>query len=382
MALNKPKILLFCEWFPPAFKAGGPIQSCFQFCMHLQPYYQIYVVTGTYDLGETTPLKSVSPNKWVRHEAGFFVHYTDPKKQNLIFWRALLRRIEPDFVYLNSMFSPRFSFMPLLMLTRSKWGGKVVLAPRGMLRSSALSFKSTKKKIFLNLLKKGGLTRNISFQATDDGEFRDIKLAFPQTRVVQAGNLPVGVCRQSIPVIKNKFELRLLFSGRVHPIKGLSIALEALKNISGNLVLSVVGALEDPVYAQNCREMAAALPAKIQVNFLGEMPRTQLSALMEAHHALLLPTSGENFGHAIFEHLAIGRPVIISDQTPWVNLAEKKAGWDLPLSDVEAFTKVIQHLVDMGQPEYETYCEGARQLAHAYAHDPDLLRPYFQLFPL
>ena len=36
--------------------------------------------------------------------------------------------------------------------------------------------------------------------------------------------------------------------------------------------------------------------------------------------AFLLPTGGENFGHAIFEALSCGVPALISDRTPWRDL--------------------------------------------------------------
>ena len=41
---------------------------------------------------------------------------------------------------------------------------------------------------------------------------------------------------------------------------------------------------------------------------------SSLSEIKE-QHLFVLPTFGENYGYAIFESLAIGRPVLISDQT-------------------------------------------------------------------
>ena len=56
---------------------------------------------------------------------------------------------------------------------------------------------------------------------------------------------------------------------------------------------------------------------------------------------MILPTFNENYGHVILESLTAGCPVIISDQTHWLTLSEKKAGWDLSLSDQQQFVDVI-----------------------------------------
>ena len=55
----------------------------------------------------------------------------------------------------------------------------------------------------------------------------------------------------------------------------------------------------------------------------------------------LFPTKGENFGHVIYEALSVGCIPIISDQTPWQNLEEKKCGFVCKLSEIESFRRAI-----------------------------------------
>ena len=52
---------------------------------------------------------------------------------------------------------------------------------------------------------------------------------------------------------------------------------------------------------------------------------------MKNYHCLFLPSTGENYGHAIVEAFSAGLPVIISTLTPWKNLESQKVGWDIPL---------------------------------------------------
>jgi glycosyltransferase involved in cell wall biosynthesis len=84
---------------------------------------------------------------------------------------------------------------------------------------------------------------------------------------------------------------------------------------------------------------------------------------------LFLPTTGENFGHAIFEALSCAVPVLISDTTPWRGLAAIRAGWDLPLQDPTAFAAVIDAYLAMSEAERWQLQRGARAAAEAWVRE-------------
>jgi glycosyltransferase involved in cell wall biosynthesis len=69
-------------------------------------------------------------------------------------------------------------------------------------------------------------------------------------------------------------------------------------------------------------------------------------------HFFVLPTLGENFGHAIVEAWQSGIPVVISDRTPWRGLAQKNVGWDLALEDTFEWQRVLQRCVNMSVHDY------------------------------
>src|SRR5205085_10854598 len=92
----------------------------------------------------------------------------------------------------------------------------------------------------------------------------------------------------------------------------------------------------------------------------------EVQAVLADYHALILPTSGENFGHAIYECLSVGRPAIISDKTPWSDIQAKKAGFVFSLDNEEDVKMIIQKLYEMEQAEYDVYCANAISVAESF----------------
>jgi glycosyltransferase involved in cell wall biosynthesis len=116
------------------------------------------------------------------------------------------------------------------------------------------------------------------------------------------------------------------------------------------------------------------------VNYQGELPHHELEQQLLAHHAFVLPTKGENFGHAIFEALAAGRPALISDQTPWRNLAMHQAGWDLPLSQPATFAAAIEQTAAMNGEQLNDWCTGAWNFCRQYIESSGIKEQYIKLF--
>ena len=73
-------------------------------------------------------------------------------------------------------------------------------------------------------------------------------------------------------------------------------------------------------------------------------------------HALLMPTTHENFGHAVVEAWAHGRPVLLSDQTPWRGLSEAGLGWDVPLEKA-LWVKRMQEALQWPTEKWEAMSE-------------------------
>jgi glycosyltransferase involved in cell wall biosynthesis len=379
--MSKPRILLFADWFEPGYKAGGPIRSCVHFVHQMQDRYSIYVFTSDRDLNDTAPYAGIVADKWLDYNSNVKVLYGSPAQLSWKSIRSQVNNIRPDFIYLNSMFSKYFTIYPLLM---SRFGGinsKIVLSPRGMLRESALKFKPVKKKFYLQLFRQLGLHKRVHFHATDKTEESDIQKHFgAKVQLSLVSNYPGMLKDYPGSIEKKDNELSIIFVGRLHPVKGLDYLLERIGSVKGKISLTVVGNAEDEAYTNQCKNITSGYAENIKVRFTGEIPNDKLPAIIAQHHIFALPTKGENFGHAIFESLSSGRPVVISDQTPWRNLSEKMAGWDISLQQPEMFTAVLQSVVSFNQAEYDKWSYKSWQFAKIFVEKDDLKKIYSDLF--
>lgn len=381
MSSNKKKLLILIDWFAPGYRAGGPVQSCVNICRLLNRQYDIYVFTTDTDHGATEPYQNITTNKWIKNEAlGVQVFYAAKKAISLKQVKEQLAFVNADTVYLNLLFSFYLTLYPLWLKYRGVIRSNLVLCPRGTLFESALNVKRYKKTPVLALLRRIRINRLVRFHATNQREQEAILQYFPASNVVIANNLPDSSQPSFSFIEKQAGKLNAVFVARVVPIKNLLLVLNCLKQASGTVHLSIIGPVEDSLYWQACQQVTKQLPEYISVQYHGAKEPAEIKAMLQQHHVFILPTQGENFGHAIFESLLAGRPVLISDQTPWGNLQEKKAGWDIALDEPAEFVKVINYLTACQQEAYDQYATGAWAYAHQFIHDPGLVKPYQLLF--
>lgn len=378
--MKKRKVLVMVDWYAPGFKAGGPIRSAVNFANQLEQDLDIYILTSDRDLGELKPYVDIIADNWIAVNQ-HHVFYASPAFLSWSKLQQIIKDINADYIYLNSMYSRFFSIYPLLMNRLGKLNSKIVLAPRGMLKESAIQHKGAKKKIFISLFKSLGMPAKVIFHATDDTEVKDIVSQFGNKILLfKAGNLPGKQETFIAPGSKIPGELNMIFVGRIHPIKNLEFLLQALKKIKEKVALTVIATLEDALYWQKCQTTIKSLPNNISVELLQDIPHEKIASIIREHHIFALPTRGENFGHSIFEALAVGRPVLISDQTPWQNLESKNAGWVLSLSDKEKFADIIHLAANMEHSMLAEWCKGAWTYANTYLQNSSLKQSYLKQF--
>lgn len=379
--MEKKKILVLVDWFAPGYKAGGPIQSCVNFAFAMKKYFSIHVLTTDTDHGETVPYTGVTSGEWTTSlHPGIRVFYLRKAGLSRARVREQIEAVQPDFVYLNHLFSPLFVIYPLWLAYTGRLRSQVVVCPRGALYDSALAVKTWKKTPFLRLFRWMGIHRRILFHATNEREKAAILRYFPGSRVQIADNLPNMNQPAFISCPKTSGTVRFIFVARLVAIKNLLFFLRALEGVQANVELTIVGPVEDKGYWEECRAKIAQLPRQIPVNYLGPRRNDELMPLLQEHHIFVLPTTGENFGHSIFEALLAGRPVLISDQTPWLGLTADKAGWDLPLADPGAYARIVEETAAWNQTQFDEWARSAWEYAHHFIENPELQHQYIQLF--
>ncbi len=376
----KPTILIFIDWYKPGYKAGGPIRSISNMVDALKDYFQFYIVTRNTDYLETTPYSNINTNQWnsIDNAQVFYLSKENTKRNTI---HALIDEVQPDIVYCNSFYSLYFSLIPIYYVKKKNI--KTILAVRGMLSKGSLGVKKTKKKVFSQFIKWVGLFRNITFHATIDEEKKDIESVFGKnTKIVVANNLPEQKTRTFTIKTKPEKTLKLVSIARIAPEKNTLYAINVLKKCHQNILFDIYGPIYNQEYWNECLKAISELPINIKVNYKGALPHHEIDASLQQYHALFLPSTGENFGHIIVEAMANACVPIISNKTPWKNLATNNIGFDIDLTTPEDFAQAIDTLALMDEKTFNKMAKNAFHYAKQISNNQSLTEQYKQLFQL
>jgi glycosyltransferase involved in cell wall biosynthesis len=366
--VHKPIVLILARYYLPGSKAGGPIRSIGNVVHALSDAFDFRIVTSDRDHTDTSPFRGVAINDW-NDVGGSRVFYADRSRQRGSAVAKIIRTTNPDVVYLNSFFSPSFSAGPLLQRQFGRTGNRArwIVAPRGEFSPGAMAFKTIKKRAFLRGAWFTGLLEEITWQATSEPEIADIRreTGAQDSAIALAANITedAGELDVSGTAVSASGPLRVCFVSRVSPKKNLAFAVEALARACMPVEFDIYGPVEDEAHAEACRRIAGNAADRLTVRWHGPVPHEDVRGIFARHDLFLFPTLGENFGHVIFESLAAGTPVLVSDRTPWQDLDAKGAGWVRSLDRIDDFTAVIDALAALPADERLA----TRRRAHAYA---------------
>jgi glycosyltransferase involved in cell wall biosynthesis len=374
---HKKRILTLVPYYEPGYKAGGLITTVRNSIEHLGDEFDFLIVTSDRDLGDSVPY-DLPLDQWI---SGAPKRYYISGKQ---VWRLIriLRKTKYDIFYANSYFSFRFSIVPFLWFRLTGTVGKtIIVAPRGELSKGALSIKSSKKKVFISFAKLFRIYKHVIWHASSKEEQNDITRVFgPQTIVRLASDFPSTA--ESSVNYKNKKngQLNIVFLARITRMKNLHFALSTLKNIQGEVNFDIYGHIEDLVYWDECQKQINALPANVSVHYKGVIKPSEVKKCLAHYELFYLPTLGEGFGHSIFEALQSGCPVLLSDRTPWNDVATSGGGVVLPLERPDDFAHSLQRYVDISAEEYNHVALQALAYSVEYIKNSQLNQTHQALF--
>ena len=163
-------------------------------------------------------------------------------------------------------------------------------------------------------------------------------------------------------------------------MKNLEFALRSLAPVRCPVVFDIYGPLEDATYWTTCLTLMKELPPSVSVHYHGPVEHDEVDEVLQAHDLFLFPTRGENFGHAIFESMRAGTPVLIADTTPWRNLEALGVGWDLPLSDPDAFGAAVEAASAVEGSAYLEWRKRVQAYALVMSADPAVVEASRRLF--
>lgn len=259
-----------------------------------------------------------------------------------------------DVVHLSAIYS--FPTIPTLLLCRI-WRKPLVWSPHGTFLADKKHAKPRRKRLkqlWLNICNALVEPEWVTLHATSDQE----RLAsLTQIRRARMAMIPNGV--EALQVLPRRRylpegKMRLLFIGRLDPIKGIEKLLEAMKRLDDpSITLAIYGA-GDAQYVSSLKQYAERLNLlNSSVTFLGQVDgEAKMSAFLNSDVAVS-PSYSESFAMTVAESLAHGVPVITSRETPWKSVEDKQCGlWvdNTPESLAQAVRSIRKmDLAEMGE---------------------------------
>ena len=368
------KILIFIDHFLPGYRAGGPVTSIANMVKLLENDLEIIVATSNKDFGSNAPYDNVEYDTLTQYK-NYNVIYLS--KINLATFSKTIEEIDPDIIYLNSIFST-FSRLAQIYSLKNKFRIPIILAPRGELQENALAIKVFKKKVYLGIYKLLKIPKHIHFHATDPIEHKRIKELFSTDDIVTISNIPKIIDKKALS--KEVNELKLLYISRIMSSKNLLLALNILSMCKHTIEYDIYGPVEDTAYWEECQKMIAKLPNNIIIAYKGILKPSEVSNTMKKYHALLLPTVTENFGHVIVEAMQSGLVPIISNNTPWLDLEKHHAGWDIDLANKDLFIQAIDTLHEMNDKIYSNMSHNTIEYIDKKLNIGQLKEKYTKMF--
>lgn len=223
-----------------------------------------------------------------------------------------------------------WGFPPIYAAQAARKAGKVlVVSPRGTFSPIALRQSQMRKRIFWHVMERSSITSAQCLHATSIQEYEDIRafgLKAPVAIVPNGIDLPALSDRDV--TIHKKGPRRLLYLGRIHPIKGLVNLLTAWGSLASQFPdweLRLVG--PDEKAHRGLLESLSQELSLSRVNFAGPAYGDHKWGEYRQSDLCIQPSFSENFGMSVAEALAAARAVVTTKGAPWAGLQKHDAGW-------------------------------------------------------
>tara|TARA_B110000902_G_scaffold236682_1_gene283033 strand:- start:330 stop:1484 length:1155 start_codon:yes stop_codon:yes gene_type:complete len=343
----KRRVLILISHYLPGYKMGGPLNSVLSIVNNLSDNCDFYIITSDRDLGDVIPYKDIALNQWISVK-GSKVLYVRGGVKGFGDILTSINRTNFDSIYVNGFFEFKFSiYIVLLKYFKLIKANKLILAPRGEFYKEALGFKKQKKYFYLTVIKFFKIYKNICWHSTVESETDAIKKLFTSNANIIKASVLSDISNNLKKINEPLFELgdnvlKVIFLSRISKDKNIIFTFNVLEKVKKDLEFHIYGPIEDKDIWSECLSRIKKLPSNVIVKYNGSVEKQNVKTILSKYDIFFLPTHRENFGHIISESLSVGTPVLISKNTPWTNLEEKKLGWDIDLKNINSYVNVIE----------------------------------------
>jgi glycosyltransferase involved in cell wall biosynthesis len=259
---------------------------------------------------------------------------------------------------------------------------RICLMPHGMLdpyfqRERSRRAKALRNWIYWKLIESKAVNEADALLFTSEQELRLAREPFRPYRPQREINVGYGIAEPSpaTSAMREAFLAKcidlgdrpyFLFLSRIHEKKGIDLLIRAYASVwsskSGSLTppaLVIAGPL-DSDFARAMQTLAAELCPRDTVFWPGMLSGDSKWGAFHGCDAFVLPSHQENFGIAVAEALACGKPVLISNQVNIWREIEDAGGGLVAQDSEEGIREMFQRWRKLSAVEKETMGKQAR----------------------
>ncbi|HXQ13757.1 MAG TPA: glycosyltransferase [Caulobacteraceae bacterium] len=224
-----------------------------------------------------------------------------------------------------------------------------IVSTRGMLEPWAIRHKGLKKQVAWRLYQRRDLQRAAVLHATAQPEAENLRAFGLGSRIVTIANgidLP-AIAARAAP--SDRAARTALFLGRIYPVKGLPMLIEAWARVRPASWRLVIAGPDEAGHQRLVEDAVAVSGLGDVVSFVGPVSGEAKAAWLRDADLLVLPSHSESFGMAVAEALAHGTPVLTTTAAPWPALEDRRCGWRAA-PNAEALAAALRHAFDCDAP--------------------------------
>lgn len=308
------KILHVVPTYLPALRYGGPMFAVHALCRALVGLgHEVHVCTTNIDgpidleVPAGAPLEMDGVSVW---------YFRADRLRRLAISSGMQAWIGARIAQFDLLHTHSVYLWPPWYAARSARtrGIAYVMAPRGMLVPEMIARRNRlAKTLWLRLLEWRNLAGADAVHFTSELERTEAeRLGVPVRRAVV---IPNGIDPEELRAVTDvsagqQPESYILYLGRLNWKKGLDCLLRAMALAPA--LRAVIAGNDEGSCRTSLERLAGECGVTDRVRFLDPVYGEAKWRLLRGAHALVLPSQSENFGNAVLEAMAAGKPVVVS----------------------------------------------------------------------
>lgn len=370
------KILIVSPSYKPAYIYGGPAVSVSELAESLATNgHDVTVYTTTANGKEELNVAAKVPIMVNGVTVYYFRRQTgDHTHVSFGLWRKLWSTAgQFDVIHLQSWWSLLILGSALICRVNRY---RYIVSPRGMLSQYSFSRQHNLPKKLVHLVIGKGLLKKSILHATTRLEWDDCRSVHQAwTGFILPNIVRLPIQSQKARPEENEQPFVLGFLSRIDHKKGLEILFEALALIDIPFQLKIAGTGDD-AYIASLKTLATKLKIANCIEWRGWIGGEEKFSFLSSVDLFTLTSHNENFANAVIESLAVGTPVLVSNDVGLSDFVKhNQLGWvcELQVSSIaKTLTEIMTQETELNRirkvaPELITKSFNKVQLGHQYS---------------